>query len=305
MDANILTKYRPKTFDDVVGHAAVVAALRKSNACAYLFTGPSGVGKTTLARIIAATRDVDEFALLEIDAATHNGVDAMRGIVADASLLPMVGRNKCIIVDECHTLTKPAWQALLKSIEEPPAHVTWVFCTTESSKVPATIKTRCETYELRAVARQYLERVIDTVCANEGIGIDVAVRELVLDESYGSVRGALALLSKCHAAANVTEARELMVIDARDAEVVDLARLLFAGDRSLSKLRSVLSSLADANAESARITVMAYAYAVFVKSGDGHALRVMSHFEKPCVETNKMADVALRCARVIMGIDPK
>ena len=152
-------RYRPRTFGDVVGQAIAMGSLKKlmsspTKPHAYLFTGPSGVGKTTIARILGSSLNLDVSApqVMEIDAATNSGVDDMRQIKRYVET-PAFGSNpnRLLIIDECHSLSKNAWQSWLKIVEEPPEHLFIVFCTTEAAKVPKTIKTRCHTFNLVSI----------------------------------------------------------------------------------------------------------------------------------------------------------
>jgi DNA polymerase-3 subunit gamma/tau len=146
MSLPLVIKYRPKSFEEVIGHEDMLMALLRaisSDTCphSFLFTGVSGLGKTTLARITAMELQADP---LEIDAASNNGVDATRGLVELGQHMSMVGDGRrAIIIDECHTLSKQAWQPLLKLLEEPPDHLYIMLCTTELEKVPDTIRNRC------------------------------------------------------------------------------------------------------------------------------------------------------------------
>ena len=147
-------KYRPTNLDEVIGQNAVVQSLKQqltgqSTPHAFLFLGPSGVGKTSIARILAGMMKCDDANILEIDAATHSGVENMRSVTQMAQYRGIgESPNKFIIVDEVHALSKATFQSLLLSIEEPPPHVYWALCTTEPDKIPTTIKTRCAAYDL-------------------------------------------------------------------------------------------------------------------------------------------------------------
>ncbi|MBP5285066.1 MAG: DNA polymerase III subunit gamma/tau, partial [Kiritimatiellae bacterium] len=188
-------KYRPAAFCDVVGQEHVVRTLTNAIASgrianAYLFVGPRGIGKTTLSRIfakalnclhpegaepcgkcancveIAAGRSLD---VIELDAASHNGVDDVRPIIEECQFRPAGSKYKIYIIDECHMLSKPAWNALLKTLEEPPPHVRFIFATTEGDKVLATIVSRCQRFDLRRIQTNDIVSRLRHVCELEKI----------------------------------------------------------------------------------------------------------------------------------------
>jgi len=300
----MLTKYRPKTLSDVVGHEAVVSSLRDRSARAYLFIGPSGVGKTTLARIVADRSGAYASDTVEIDGATFNGVDDMRTILTSVPTYGMMGEGKkAYIVDECHQLSKAAWQSLLKAVEDPPEHVTWIFCTTEGSKVPETIKTRCAVYELRPLPVTRMVELLARVLESEDMVLAEGVADLLISESGGSPRRMLSALMVAGHASSVKEARELLTRDTPAVEAVDLARCIFSGDRfTMASVRPILAALKDTSPEGVRIVVMAYAHSVFLKAPDPmFACKVMGAFEAPVLETSKMAAISVRVARLIYG----
>jgi DNA polymerase-3 subunit gamma/tau len=216
-------KWRPQRFEDVIGQRGVVDTLRNAIASgrlaqSFIFAGPRGVGKTTTARILARAlncvngptgepcgvcdacreiaegRDVD---VLEIDGATYTGVDAVREVIVEPlSIAPMRDRFKIFIIDEVHRLSKNAFDALLKSIEEPPPYVKFMMATTELHQVPVTIQSRSQVYELKALSAPAIREQLRGVTAREGVTIDEAALGLVARAAEGSMRDALSALDQ-------------------------------------------------------------------------------------------------------------
>ena len=223
-------KYRPKSFKNLVGQPHVVRAL--TNALtqqrlhhAYLFTGTRGVGKTTIARILAkslncetgitatpcgvcnACTEIDQgrfVDMLEVDAASNTQVDAMRDLLDNAQYAPTVGRFKVYIIDEVHMLSKSAFNAMLKTLEEPPAHVKFILATTDPQKVPVTVLSRCLQFNLRQMGSQTIFEHLQHVLAQENIAYEPAALNLISRAAAGSMRDALSLTDQAIAYGNQT-----------------------------------------------------------------------------------------------------
>src|SRR5499426_1024337 len=250
-------KYRPATFDDLIGQDAMVRTL--SNAFetaripqAWILTGVRGVGKTTTARILAralnyelpdgsvkgpvikmpvlgvhcqAIMDSRHMDVIEMDAASHNGVDDMRQINDAVRYAPVSARNKVYILDEVHMVTPQGFNALLKTLEEPPAHAKFIFATTEIRKVPVTVLSRCQRFDLRRVDAAVLVKHLESIAGREAIKVEPEALALIARAAEGSVRDSLSLFDQAiaHAAGPVrAEAVRQMLGLADRTRVIDL-----------------------------------------------------------------------------------
>lgn len=199
--ASLYREYRPRTFDEVRGQEQVTETLEKAIkngkvAHAYLFAGSRGTGKTSVARILARALGVSDKDLYEIDAASNNGVDDVRELREGVQTVPFDSKYKFYIIDEAHMLSKSAWNALLKTVEEPPPHAIFVFATTERDKVPETIQSRCEIYTFKQPTREVLAQAVTDVARKEGYSLERSAAELVALLAEGSFRDALSILQK-------------------------------------------------------------------------------------------------------------
>lgn len=286
------TRYRPGDLSELVGQPGLVRSLRamfKSNkpvSHAFLLCGPSGVGKTTTARLIARAVGCEPSDILEIDAATHSGIENMREVTGSLIFRNLSGRPRMVIVDEAHALSKPAWQSLLKVLEEPPPDVYWCICTTEPNRIPATIETRCVCYRLREVGADDICQLLERVRDAEGMGVPDEVLDLIATNAGGSPRRALSYLALCMGCRTRKQASALLATAADEGEVIELCRAL-AQNRigSWSAAMKYVAPLREVNAESVRLTVVGYFTSMALGAkNDAQAVRalaVLSAFEHP------------------------
>ncbi len=295
------TKYRPATFDEVLGQDATVRSLKRvvkdARSHSFLFTGPSGTGKTTLARILAA-----EFAgvtrsavnLEEIDGASKSGADDARELV-QRTLYRAIGGSptKFVIIDEAHRLSAAAWTVLLKPVEEPPAHVYYAFCTTDVAKIPKAIITRCLRYDLKPVKEEAILDLLVRVVDTEKFTIDDDILESIAEASLGSPRQALVFLEACLSAKSVSDARDIMRQGGQSKELVDMARWLVSGKaQSWAEATKFLKAFEGQEAEGCRIVMVNYLAAVLMKATDKTAprlLRLLEAFKEPYNSSDKLA----------------
>ena len=226
MHITLYRKYRPSSFSEVSGENEIVKSLKlslknKSMAHAYLFSGPRGVGKTTIARLIAkgvnclnlkengepcnecknckAINEGRFSDLIEIDAASNRSIDEIRSLKEKINYQPVEGLKKVYIIDEAHMLTKEAFNALLKTLEEPPDYAIFILATTEVHKIPITILSRCQRFDLKRIGLKVIAAQLDKVCREEKINIDEKSMDYIARCSDGALRDALSLLEECRA----------------------------------------------------------------------------------------------------------
>ena len=282
--SNILAlKYRPLNFQDLIGQEYLVETIQKSiqqNKIpnAYIFTGIRGVGKTTTARIVAKMLNCTVFDknnnpdlinceqakaitedrhpdVIEIDAASNTSVENAREIIENVKYNPVLGKYKVYIVDEVHMLSKSAFNALLETLEEPPPHSKFIFATTEISKVPITILSRCQRFDLRRVEKKTLSDFLKSIAKKEDITISNEALNLIVKASDGSVRDSLSILDQANIFKSQKEIQVEEIVNmlgfAKQSDLYELSKCIL--DNNLSKLISMLDDMYQRGSETSKI----------------------------------------------------
>jgi DNA polymerase-3 subunit gamma/tau len=290
-------KYRPTRFEDLIGQEPMVRTLANSFASgrihqAYILTGVRGIGKTTTARILARafnyslpgridkpSIDMPELGVhcqaiiesrhidvIEMDAASHTGIDDVREIIENARYRPQTARTKVYIIDEVHMLSKAAFNGLLKTLEEPPEHVKFLFATTEIEKVPVTVRSRCLRFDLKRIESSLMTRHLTGICQAEGVAFEPDALPLIARVAEGSVRDALSLLDQAiaHGAeggVQVASIRAMLGLSDR-GHIIDLFELAMKGD--LAPALALMEQLYQAGADPGQVLIELAEFSHFV-----------------------------------------
>jgi len=260
-DLSLYRKYRPTTFKDVLGQDHVVKVLEgalkeKHPAHAYLFIGSRGTGKTSVARILARELGASERDIYEMDAASNTGVDNIRQLREEAFVMPFESPRKVYIIDEVHMLSKGAFNAFLKILEEPPSHVVFILATTELEKVPETIQSRCQVFTFKKPTQKVLVEMVTRVAKAEGFTLEPAAAELISLLADGSFRDAHGTLQKILASSSdkkVSVEEAVLVTGAPRLELVE--RVIT--DLSEGKADGALQAVGEATKANADMNVFA------------------------------------------------
>lgn len=300
-------RYRPETFDGVVGNVDLVATLRgvlanaETRPHAYLFHGPTGCGKTTLGRILATELGAAGGDLREVDSADFRGIDTVRDIRKQSQYRPLESNCRVWILDECHKMSNDAQNALLKALEDPPAHVYYILCTTDPQKLIATIRGRCAQFAVSLLSDSEMFSLLRRVVKGEQQSLTKQVYDQIVQDAQGHPRNALQVLGQVLA---VDPDRRLAVAQRTaelESQTIELCRAITKQGPNWKQIAGILTGLKEQDAEGIRRAVLGYCQAILLKGGQNNqAALVMEHFADPFYDTG-YPGLTLACYSVVYG----
>ena len=304
---SLYTKHRPKTLDEVLGNRSTVDSLqalftrpRSEIPHTFLITGNSGCGKTTLARIMARELGASEEDIREVDTADYRGIDGIREIRQQMRLRPLSGEMRAWILDECHQLSKDAMSALLKALEDTPAHVIFILCTTDPQKLLPTIRNRCATFTVQPLSEGEIEKLLQKTARAERKRIPSEVTDLIKRDCLGSARAALVMLDKVIALPSEQQLAAVEQAAVQEGQAIELCRALLK-PASWKAVASILKSIQEQDAESIRRMVLGYMQSVLLGGQtNNQAALVMEAFRADTYNIG-WPGITLACYSIIEG----
>jgi len=303
--------YRPRTLNDIVGNRALINSLkailnRDNKPHAYLLTGSTGCGKTTISRIIANKLGCHKNDLIEIDAGTDRGVDVADRILDSVKYVPRCGDVKVYIIDEIQNMfsSKKYQDTLLKSLEEPPNHVYFILCTTDPQKLKKSIRNRCSEFQVSKLIDKQMEQLLNFVLESEGIDdFSEEVLDLVIENADGCPRQALVALDQIINMEAEDRLKIIRQIEVEEKEIIDLCRLLLNSKSTWKKITEILRYFKDneIDPETIKRITMAYMSSVLLSKENTRAGIILSCFADRSFIENGMSMLILVCYEIMMG----
>jgi DNA polymerase-3 subunit gamma/tau len=280
---NLYLKYRPKNLDEVRGNVEVVSAVKgilankSAMSHTFLFHGPTGSGKTTMARILATELGIKGFDLKEVNSSDFRGIDTVREIIKNSQFAPLESPYRMWILDEFQKMTNDAQNAILKILEDTPSHVFFVICTTEPQKLLDTIKSRCLQFQMKPLNERQMYGLLRHIVKSEGQELEREVYDQIVLDSLGLPRNALQILEQV---LNVEPTQRLSVARQtaeRQSQSIELCRALMS-NVSWKQIARILEGLKDQDPESIRRHVLAYCRSVLLKEENDRAALIIEQF---------------------------
>lgn len=313
MSRSLYNTYRPQTFDEVIGNESTVSSLQKmfereeGLPNAILLHGPSGTGKTTIARIIKNVLNIADQDYKELDLASTRGIDNIRDLREKSKYKPLRSKYRMYLMDEVHQVTSQAQEAMLKWLEDAPKHVIIVLATTDPQKLIKTILTRCNKFQMNLLSREEMRVLVEWVLDNEEITLPKKVVSEIIKKSEGSPRNALTLLDNVIEMDDEEAAMEILEGGTGEGskETIDLCRLLMDGRATWKQYQSLLGAIKE-EPESVRYSVLGFLNAVVLREKDEkkikRAIAVMECFDRNYYDTKK-SGLIYSCFGAYHGID--